>query len=184
MNKDVKNLLIEYILEKGEINGDIINVEQFLNHQVDPFLLTAITDFFDSHLTNLDFDKIITVESSGIVFATALSIRLNKPFIFIKKKKPITMKEFVSTSSYSFTKKISTELFLSKRCISNKDTVVVVDDFYANGDTHKALLNLSEQVGFKISKYLVVINKSENNDIVSILNRNDIKELTNEKKRP
>lgn len=177
-----KQMLIDAILKKGSIDGDIINVEQFLNHRVEPKLLSIITDTFAEYLLNLQFDKILTVESSGIVFATALSLKLNKPFIFIKKKKPVTMTDYVKTESFSFTKKIKTELFISTKCISKGETVVVVDDFYANGDTHKAISDLSNKIGFNIYKYLVVINKSENKEIFSILDKNDINEIQNEKK--
>lgn len=86
MIQKAKSLLINFIKEKGAIDGDIINVEQFLNHQVEPLLLSAITDAFEEILKETDFTKIITVESSGIPLATALSLRLNKPFLFLKKK--------------------------------------------------------------------------------------------------
>jgi len=177
MIKKAKNLLIDYIKKYGSIDGEIINVEHFLNHKVDPHLLNIITHAFAEFLQPYEFDKIITVESSGIVLATALSINLNKPFIFIKKTKPITMKEYEEAESYSFTKKNSTNLFISKKCIERGEKAIIVDDFYANGNTHKAIISLSEKIGFQIIKYLVVINKSDNNEIFSILNRKEIKEI-------
>lgn len=181
MIQKAKSLLINFIKEKGAIDGDIINVEQFLNHQVEPLLLSAITDAFAEILKGTDFTKIITVESSGIPLATALSLRLNKPFLFIKKKKPITMKEYFEVESYSFTKQISTKLYLSRHCIHKGEDVVIIDDFYGNGDTHKAMKSLAEIAGFNILKYLVVFNKSDNDEIFSILNKDLLRDIRNER---
>ena len=181
MIQKAKSLLLKFIKEKGAIVGDIINVEQFLNHQVEPLLLSAITEAFAEILKGTEFTKIITVESSGIPRATALSLKLNKPFLFFKKKKPITMKDYFEAESYSFTKQVSTKLYLSKHCIEEGENVVVVDDFYANGDTHKAIKSLAEVAGFNILKYIVVFNKSDNEEIFSLLNKNLLRDINNEK---
>lgn len=181
MIQKAKSLLINFIREKGAIVGDIINVEQFLNHQVEPLLLSAIADSFAEILKGTDFTKIITVESSGIPLATALSLKLNKPFLFLKKKKPITMKDYFEVESYSFTKQVYTKLYLSKHCIEEGENVVIVDDFYANGDTHKAIKSLAEVAGFNILKYLVAFNKSDNDEIFSILNKDLLRDISNER---
>lgn len=91
------------------------------------------------------------------------------------------MKEYFEVESYSFTKQASTKLYLSRHCIQKGENVVIIDDFYGNGDTHKAIKSLAEVAGFNILKYLVVFNKSDNDEIFSILNKDLLRDIRNER---
>lgn len=178
-----RDLLLKYIKKYGDIKGDKVNVEYFLNHRVDPSLLESITDDFLSMINNIEFDKIMTAESGGIPLATSISLRTGKPFIYLKKKKPSTMGDHFSVESFSFTKNETTKLFLSKSCIEINDRVIFVDDFFANGNTFDAVNKLKDISGFRLVAYLVVINKSFNSNIFSILNKNDMELIFDENKQ-
>ncbi len=61
-------LLEERIRQDGRILGkDILKVDTFLNHQIDPELMQKIGDEFATIFRDVAIDKILTVESSGIV---------------------------------------------------------------------------------------------------------------------
>ncbi len=175
--KVAKNMLLDFIREKGEITGDIITVEKFLNHKVNPKLIGNICEDILEKFKNIEYNKILTVESSGIVFASYLSFLTGKEFVFIKKKRPITMKDFYMEESYSFTKKSEVVFYLSKNVISNGDKFLFVDDFYANGNTYKSVVKLIDKAGAEITGSAVVINKSENKEIYSIIDKKDLREL-------
>lgn len=178
-----KEKIIQYLKTFGSIENDILNVEFFINHRVDPVLLNLITDDFIRMLSKNDFDLILTVESSGIPFATALSLKTNKPMIFLKKKKPITMKDYYEVETFSFTKKETTKLYLSKSLKIERSKVVFIDDFFATGNVYNAVIELSKISNFEIVRYLVIINKSDNPNINSILNKQDIEKILYEVKR-
>jgi xanthine phosphoribosyltransferase len=175
-----KILLIEYIKRFGAVKGNIVRVDYFLNHRVDPFLLSAIVEDFMEFLKGTFFDQIITVESSGIPLAAALSLKTGKPFIFIKKKLPVTMNDYYFVESYSFTKQTKTELYLSKAVVKEGENVVFIDDFYANGATFDAVKKFALLGKFNITKALVAINKAENENILSIINKKELESLSNE----
>ncbi|MCX8085209.1 MAG: phosphoribosyltransferase family protein [Calditerrivibrio sp.] len=177
-----KRLLYDMIVRFGSIRGDVVDVGAFLNHLVLPEVLNSITDDFIDVLKGVSFDKILTVESSGIPLATALSLRVNKPFVFIKKNRPITMFDFIEVCSFSFTKKNDIKLFLSKDALKAGEKVVFVDDFYAKGSIYGAVNVLADKVGFEIVRYLVVINKADNQKVFSILDNLDLRMINDEKK--
>ena len=59
--------LEERIKQEGRVLGnDILKVDAFLNHQIDPELMQAIGSAFAQHFQNDQIDKILTVESSII----------------------------------------------------------------------------------------------------------------------
>ena len=63
-------MLRERILELGYVlPGDILNVNAFLNHQLDTELLVQIGKTFAGHFSSLGVTKIITIETSGIAAA-------------------------------------------------------------------------------------------------------------------
>nr|MWN21812.1 hypothetical protein [Leuconostoc lactis] len=64
---------------------DILKVDAFLNHQIDPELMQAIGAAFAQHFQNDQIDKILTVESSGIAPAVFTGLALHVPVVFARK---------------------------------------------------------------------------------------------------
>jgi xanthine phosphoribosyltransferase len=59
--------LEEKILSEGiALSNDILKVDSFLNHQIDPILMRKIGEEFANHFKNRNITKVITIESSGI----------------------------------------------------------------------------------------------------------------------
>jgi xanthine phosphoribosyltransferase len=170
----VANELLERIKREGSINGQIIKVERFLNHMVDPALIDRLGAELADRCADREIDKIITAESSGIMIAQALAGHLGVPFVYAKKKRPLTMGEFFAASSYSFTKEESTTLYVSREVLRSGERLLFVDDFFAVGSTYKAIEQISEQAGATLVGAAVIINKSERRDIEAILTLNDL----------
>jgi len=120
--------------------------------------------------------KIITAESSGIMIAQAMAGQLGIPFIYAKKKRPLTMGEFFAASSYSFTKQESTTLYVSREMILPGERLLFADDFFAVGSTYKAIEQIVEQADATLVGAAVIINKSERRDINSILTLEELTE--------
>jgi xanthine phosphoribosyltransferase len=174
--KPVAQELYQRIQCDGAIDGQVIKVDCFLNHMVDPALMDKLGKELHSRFTECKIDKIITAESSGIMIAQAIARLFGVPFIYAKKKKPLTMKEFFAASSYSFTKEESTTLYVSQEVLLPGERVLFADDFFAVGSTYKAIEQIVEQAGATLVGAAVIINKSQRRDIESILTMDDLKE--------
>lgn len=170
----IANELLERIKQEGSVNGQIIKVDRFLNHMVDPLLIDRLGAELAGRFTDRKIDKIITAESSGIMIAQALARHLGVPFIYAKKKRPLTMPKFFAASSYSFTKEESTTLYVSHEVIQEGEGLLFADDFFAVGSTFKAIEQIIEQAGATLVGAAVIINKSDRRDIESILTLGDL----------
>ncbi len=167
-------ILLERIHQDGEINGQIVKVEQFLNHMVDPVLIHLLGDDIATRFSPLPVTKVLTAETSGIMLAQAVALKLQVPFVYAKKKRPITMPEYFAAASHSFTKQESTTLYVSKDVLHQGEQVLFVDDFFAKGSTLKAIEEILAQAGARLAGAAVIINKSQRNDIESILTLDDL----------
>lgn len=165
----VANELLERIRREGSINGQVIKVDRFLNHMVDPLLMERLGADLAGRFADQQIDKIITAESSGIMIAQALAGQLGVPFIYAKKKRPLTMGECFAASSYSFTKQESSTLYVSREVLLPGERLLFADDFYAVGSTYEAIKQIVEQAGASLIGAAVIINKSPRRDIESIL---------------
>ena len=167
-------VLLERIREQGAVDGEIIKVDRFLNHMVDPDLLVILGNELAGRFARRGVTKVLTAETSGIMLAQAIALALHVPFVYAKKKRPITMREYFAAASYSFTKQESTTLYVSREVLDNRDRVLFVDDFYAKGSTFKAIGEIVEQSGAELVGSAVIINKSDQRDIEAILTLEDL----------
>ncbi len=167
-------VLRERIRRDGAIDGEIVKVDQFLNHMVDPELMQLLGDDIAERFAGRGATKILTAETSGIMLAQAVAGKLKIPFIYAKKKRPITMTEYYAAASYSFTKQESTTLYVSREVLTTTDTVLFIDDFFAKGSTLKAIEEIISQAKATLAGAAVIINKSQRRDIESILTLNDL----------
>ncbi len=150
------------ILEDGIVlENDILDVDSFLNHQIDPVLMQDIGKEFARLFRDEDITKVLTVESSGIAPAVFTGLYLEVPVVFAKKNKSVTLRDNVYvTDVYSYTKETTTEMSASKLFLSNKDNVLIIDDFLANGQAVSGLLALCRQAGASVAGVGIVIEKS------------------------
>lgn len=155
-------LLEERILKDGDVLGEnILKVDSFLTHQVDFELMQEIGKVFADKYKEAGITKVVTIEASEIAPAVYAAQALGVPMIFAKKAKNITMTEGILTAEvYSFTKQVTSQVSIVSRFLSNDDTVLIIDDFLANGQAAKGLLEIIGQAGAKVAGIGIVIEKS------------------------
>ena len=156
------NLLKRRILQEGiALNQNVLKVDSFLNHQVDPKLMYEMGKAFKDYFENCGITKVVTIESSGIAPAVMTAIQMNIPMIILKKQKSkILSGEVYQKTVHSFTKNVDYELTLSKKYICKDDKVLIIDDFLANGEAALGAARLVEEAGAKVSGIGIVIEKS------------------------
>ena len=154
--------LEERILKDGYVLGEnILKVDSFLTHQVDLNLMKEIGKVFEDKFKDAGITKVVTIEASGIAPALYTADALGVPMIFAKKSKNITMNEGILTAEvYSFTKQVSNTVSIASKYLSQQDKVLIVDDFLANGQAAKGLVEIVEQAGAKVEAIGIVIEKS------------------------
>ena len=150
------------ILERGiAVNEDILKVDSFVNHQVDPELMKNIGDEFAEHFKGQGITKVATIESSGIAPALMTALALNVPMLILKKQpSKILNQDLYQTVVTSYTKGTSYELTLSKNFISENDHVLIVDDFLANGEAATGAIRLLRKAHATIAGVGILIEKS------------------------
>jgi xanthine phosphoribosyltransferase len=155
-------LLINKIKQEGLVlANDVLKVDAFLNHQMDPVLMKEIGEEFARLYANEKITKVITIESSGIGPGLMTALALNVPLIFARKKKSITMQQDVYTAKvYSFTKKEENEITISHKWIEPGDKVLIIDDFLANGQAALGLLSIVEEAKAEAVGFGIVIEKA------------------------
>lgn len=155
-------LLEERILQEGiASSSEVLKVDSFLNHQVDPVLMEAIGQEFASYYKDKGITKIATIESSGIAPAVFTAKAMGLPLIIFKKQpSKILNSDLNQTIVTSFTKETSYELTVSKRFITDKDHVLIIDDFLANGEAATGAIRLIRMSHATVAGVGILIEKS------------------------
>ena len=155
-------LLEDRILKDGNVLGEnILKVDSFLTHQVDFDLMREIGKVFAEKFKDAGITKVVTIEASGIAPARYAAEALDVPMIFAKKAKNITMNEGILTAEvYSFTKQVTSTVSIASKFLTPEDKVLIVDDFLANGQAAKGLIQIIEEAGAHVEAVGIVIEKS------------------------
>jgi xanthine phosphoribosyltransferase len=155
-------MLEEKILAEGKAMGeDILKVDSFVNHQVDPVLMQQIGTAFADHFKDKGVTKVVTIESSGIAPALMTALALNVPMVILKKQpSKVLNDDLYQTVVTSFTKGTSYELTLSQKFISESDHVLIIDDFLANGEAATGAIRLIRLAHATVAGVGILIEKS------------------------
>ena len=148
---DLKNCIrsIPNYPKKGILFRDIttlIKDSKAFNYSIDKIIEIS---------KKLDFDKIAAIESRGFVFASAVSYKLNKPFIMMRKKNKLPSEKI----SVDFELEYGTAtLEIHKDSLSQGDKVLIIDDLIATGGTAEAGAKLVEMSKAKVAGFIFIIN--------------------------
>ncbi|PRZ15465.1 xanthine phosphoribosyltransferase [Laceyella sediminis] len=155
-------LLKEKIRQEGKaLSSEILKVDSFLNHQIDPELMQEIGQEFARRFTNDGITRILTIESSGIAPSVMAGLALGVPVVFARKRKSLTLQEdFYEAKVHSFTKQQTNTIVVSKAHLVATDKVLVIDDFLANGQAAEGLIDIVQQAGATLAGVGIVIEKS------------------------
>ncbi|WP_459476324.1 xanthine phosphoribosyltransferase [Clostridium saccharoperbutylacetonicum] len=150
------------ILEEGKaLSGNVLKVDSFLNHQVDPDLMFEMGTYFKNYFENHGVTKVFTIESSGIAPSVMTAMQMNIPMVILKKQtSKILNNDFYQTTVHSYTKGHDYELTLAKKYINRDDKILIIDDFLANGEAALGAIRLVEDAGAKVAGIGIVIEKS------------------------
>jgi xanthine phosphoribosyltransferase len=153
--------LQDRILADGQVIGNnILKVDAFLNHQIDPQFILKIGAALAVRFKNEGVTKVLTVEASGIAVAMAAALVLGVPVVFAKKKQALTQQgDVYSAPVFSFTRKEHLEITVTKCYLSPDDVILIIDDFLAHGEALSGLISLVEQAGGKLAGAGIVIEK-------------------------
>ena len=178
--------LEQKILKDGKLLGnDILKVGSFLNQQVDTDLLVnmakEVKRLFPEEIT-----KVLTIEASGIAFACMVAVEFGVPFVFAKKSKTSNLSgDIVTSVVHSFTHNVDNVINVSKEYIKETDKILIVDDFLANGEALKGLIDIVEKCNATVVGCCVQIEKEYQNGGNTLRNKGykvialaSIKEMT------
>ncbi|MHA3049204.1 xanthine phosphoribosyltransferase [Acinetobacter sp. ANC 4639] len=154
--------LEQKILSEGIVLSDqVLKVDAFLNHQIDPVLMQQIGHEFAARFKDQGITKIITIEASGIAPAVMAGLELGVPVIFARKNQSLTLKnDLYKAQVHSFTKQTTSTIAISNKYLHATDKVLVIDDFLANGQAALGLIDLIHQAQAEVVGVGIVIEKS------------------------
>ena len=154
-------LLIDRIRADGKVlPGNVLKVGSFLNHQMDIDLFNEIGREFARRFSGVRVDRILTIEASGIGIACITAQYFKVPVVFAKKAKTKNISgETLTTSVKSYTHNTTYEVSVVREYLPAGDSVLIIDDFLANGCALEGLVSLVEAAGAQVAGAGIVIEK-------------------------
>ena len=155
------NCLEERIAKDGIVkSGNVLKVDSFLNHQMDITLMDQMGEEFYKRFQDCGITKVLTIEASGIGIACSVARCFGVPMVFAKKAKSINIDgDVYSASVESFTHKNVNQVIVSKKFLSEKDRVLIIDDFLANGCALQGLISIVESSGAEVAGIGIAVEK-------------------------
>lgn len=154
-------LLEERIRKDGIVReGNILKVDSFLNHQMDIKLFQEFGKEFKRLFAKDKVTKILTIEASGIGIACVVAEYFGVPVVFAKKSKSKNIDGQVYTSQVkSFTHNKTYDVIVSKHFLNEDDQVLLIDDFLANGNALRGLIEIVNKAHAHLVGAGIVIEK-------------------------
>ena len=155
------NFLEQKIVEDGVIKeGNILKVDNFLNHQIDVDIIRQIAYELKRRFRGKQVNKILTIEASGIGIAAIVAAEFGVPAVFAKKSQSINLTGEVLTAKVtSFTHRRTYDVIVSRRFLGPADHVLIVDDFLANGCAIDGLVEICRQAGATVEGVGIAVEK-------------------------
>ena len=152
--------LEERIQKDGIIlDGDILKVGSFINQQVDTKLLKLMAKEV-KRLFPEEITKVLTIEASGLPFATAIGMELDVPVVFAKKSKTSNLSgDLVTAEVKSYTHHNTNQIYITKDYITKDDKVLIADDFLAKGNALAGLIEIVNKCEGSIVGAVIEIEK-------------------------
>ena len=155
------NFLEERIAKDGVVKpGNVLKVDSFLNHQMDPRLMVRMAEEFKRRFAGKPINKILTIEASGIGIAAFVALVFDAPLVFAKKSKSINIDgDMYVAEVESFTHKNKNQVIVSKKFLHEGEHILIIDDFLANGCALQGLISIAESAGAVVEGCGIVIEK-------------------------
>ena len=155
------NFLEERIMKDGIVkDGNVLKVDSFLNHQMDIALFNEIGKEFKKRFEGKKINKILTIEASGIGIACIVAQHFDVPVVFAKKAKSINLEgEMYVAEVESFTHNCKNQVIVAQKFLSEKDHVLIIDDFLANGCALQGLIQIVQSAEATVEGIGIVVEK-------------------------
>ena len=162
MKEEKVKLLEDRIRSDGEVlPGNVLKINSFLNHQVDPELMKKVGEEFSQLFKDSGVTKVLTCEASGIAPGIMTAYELHVPMVFARKKKPATLNDAVYWADvYSYTKKVTNQICVEQKFLHKDERLLIIDDFLANGEAVKGMINIANQAGAEVAGVGIVVAKT------------------------
>ena len=135
--------------KKGILFRDITTLIK--DNQAFKYTVDKIADM----ITDINFDKVVGIESRGFVFASAIAYKLSKPLILIRKKNKLPSEKYSEDFELEYGK---ATIEIHKDSIKKNEKVIIIDDLIATGGTAMAAAKLVKKSSGKIESFVFVIN--------------------------
>lgn len=155
-------LLEQKILSDGKVlQGDILKVDNFLNHQLDVAFLDKLSMEVYDHYKGMGVNKILTVETSGIGISCLVAQKFGCNLLVAKKHKSLNLSDDIYYSKvYSYTHRTENLIMVAKSYLTSDDKVLIVDDFLANGNACLGLIDIVKQAGAEVKGISCAVEKT------------------------
>ena len=156
------NFVEERIRRDGIVaSEDVLKVDAFLNHQIDMELVEACAEEFVRRYEGCSINKVLTIETSGIILAGAVARALKVPLVIARKTRSMNLDgESYVAEFLSFNHKNIKTVVVAKKYLNSDDHVLIIDDIMANGCAMQGLISIVEDAEAEVVGCGVVIEKS------------------------
>ncbi|MCX9154967.1 phosphoribosyltransferase family protein [Niveibacterium sp. 24ML] len=145
--------------EATVLDEQIIKIDHFLNHRIEPSFMTAMGREIAARLAVYKPDLVLTAEASGIAPGLVAAIALDVPLVYAKKYAPMIEPPAYSRIVPSPTKGGETRLVIGKRYLWAGARVVIVDDILSNGRTSQALIEMVREAQAEVFAAAFIMEK-------------------------
>ena len=141
--------------------GNVLKVDNFLNHQCDVGLYDRMGAEWARLFAGRRIDKILTIEASGIGIACVAATYFGGvPVVFARKTESKNLDgEQYRTQIKSYTKGRVYDVIVAKRFLSAGEHVLVIDDFLAMGCALNGLLDICNEAGVVVEGIGIAVEK-------------------------
>lgn len=141
--------------------GNVLKVDNFLNHQCDVALYDHMGAEWARLFAGKRIDKILTIEASGIGIACVAATHFGGvPVVFARKTESKNMDgDQYRTNIRSYTKGREYQVIVAKRFLTAGEHVLIIDDFMAMGCAMRGLLEICDEAGVIVEGIGIAIEK-------------------------
>jgi adenine phosphoribosyltransferase len=143
------------IVKKGDYDYFVHPITDGIPY-VDPELLDEVISAI-IEIGDMNCEKIVAAEAMAIPLSAALSIKIKKPYVVIRKRKYGLSGE---VSVEAITGYSNANMFVNG--VYEGDRVLIVDDVLSTGGTLKAIVTALKIIGVEIVDTIIVFNKLRN----------------------
>lgn len=156
----MKALESKITAEGKVLSSDVLKVGSFLNQQIDTDFMFEMGAEIARLFGEEKITKVLTIEASGIALAMAAAFYLHVPVVFAKKSATSNLSgDVYKAKVHSFTHNCDFEARVPTDYLSEADTVLIVDDFLAEGNALEGLSSIVEQSGARLAGAAIAIEK-------------------------